>query len=180
MAELDDRTVLFVIPPARFKDIELKTPRAFLERKKCNIKVASSQGKASFGMDGFQARPDLTLAEIDLNNYDGLIFVGGMGTRDYWDDAVVHDIAKRAVAAGKVVGATSTAPVILARAGLLDGKDATCYFSETKQITAHGARYTAAAVAVDGNIITCKGPEAVDQFSMAFIKYLTAGPKTSN
>jgi len=172
MADLEDRCVLLVIPPARFKDQEFDTLKAFLERRKCKIQVASSQMRESYGMEGRRVRPDVTLEAADVAAYAAVVFVGGMGTRDYWDLPTAHDLARRALEANCIVGATSTAPVILARAGLLEGRQATVYFSESKQIIDRGAQYTAGALALDGRILTCKGPEAVERFAMALIKML--------
>jgi len=172
MPDLDKCTVLMVIPTSRFKDAEFKTPKEFLERKKAKIKIACAHTKDVYGMDGMRLKPDVTFDTLNLDDYAAVVFIGGMGTRDYWDNTDAQDLARKAVESGKVVGAISTAPVILARAGLLDGKDATVYFSESKQITDRGAKYTAGTVAVADKIITCKGPEAAEKFALALIKYL--------
>lgn len=174
MAQLEDRNVLLVVPPSRFKDEELKTTQAFLERQKCKPKIACSESRASFGMGGMRARPDFLIDDVNVDDYDAVIFIGGMGARDYWDHPGAQGLARKAMESDKIVGATSTAPVILARAGLLEGRSATVYFSETKQLTERGAKYTGGAVAVDGKLITCKGPEAMEQFALGLVKLLQA------
>ena len=128
-------------------------------------------------MDGARARPELLLDEVVVNDWDSIVFVGGMGAREYWDSPSAHRVAKEAVEAGILVAATSLAPVILARAGLLEGREATVYFSETKQIIERGAKYSGASIALDGRILTCKGPEAIEKFLMALMKLTLEGPK---
>jgi protease I len=173
MAELEDRTVLFVIPQARFKDEEIDIPKRFLERKKCKTKIATPAKKPSFGQGGMRAVPDLTLAEVDVNAFDAIVFVGGMGCKDLWDDKDAHRIARDAVTADKIVAASSMAPIILGRAGVLKDREATVYFSETRLLQQTGAKYMAATIVVDGKIITCKGTEAMEKYSLGLIKFLT-------
>jgi len=172
-SDVVERRVLFVVPPARFKDEELDVPRRLLERKKCKVHIATPNKRPSFGMGGMRAMPDVSMETIDLNQYDAVIFVGGMGCRDFWDHGGAQNLARQVVESGKVLGASGMAPVILARAGLLQDREATVYFSETRQITEHGARYNGASVAVDGNILTCKGAEAGEKFALALIKCLS-------
>lgn len=179
MSELMGRNFLLVIPPSRFKDVELDTVKRFLERKKATVKLACSAKRDSFGMDGARARPDLLLDEIVAKDWDAIVFIGGMGARDYWDLEAAHRIARDAVAANVLVGATSFAPIILARAGLLEGREATVYFSETKQITERGAKYTGAAVALDGRILTCKGPESIEKFALGLMKLVQETPRAA-
>ncbi len=173
MPDLTNRRVVMVVPPARFKEEELDAPKRILERNKCKVDIACSALKEVFGMAGGRARPGVLIDDVQVDDLDAVVFVGGMGSREYWDHEGAHGLARRAVEAGKIVGALSTAPVILARAGLLDGKEATVIFSETKQITERGAKYTGTPISVAGNIITCKGPEAAESFTMALMKLIS-------
>ena len=56
---------------------------------------------------------------------------------------------------GKHVAAV-TAPIALAKAGILEGKKATCYPGFEEQLT--GANTVEDRVVVDGKVITSKGP----------------------
>lgn len=179
MSELLGRNILLVIPPARFKDIELDTVKRFLERKKATMKIASTTKRDVFGMEKMRARPDLLLEEVVVKDWEAIVFIGGMGAREFWDLEAAHRICREAVEAGILLGATSFAPIILARAGLLEGREATVYFSETKQIIERGAKYTGANVALDGRILTCKGPEAMEKFTLALIKLVLETPRPS-
>jgi putative intracellular protease/amidase len=62
------------------------------------------------------------------------------------------------IAAGKPVGALCYAPVILANAGVLSGKRATCNPAQARALTAGGALYTGRMIEQDGNIVTAAGP----------------------
>ena len=65
--------------------------------------------------------------------------------------------------AGKVICAICAAPIVLAKAGLLDNKRFTMYPGFDRYL--NGAVYTSAPAERDGNIVTGKGPGAVFAFS---------------
>ncbi|MBM3463080.1 MAG: DJ-1 family protein [Armatimonadetes bacterium] len=178
MPDVAGRSVLMVVPPGRFKDEELDIPKRMLERNKVKVDVGALAIKQSFGLGGAIAKPSVTLESAEVSQYDAIVFVGGIGTRDLWDNEHAHSLARRAVDAGKIVAALSTAPVILARAGLLEGKEATVLFSETRQLTEKGAKYTGNPITVDGRIITVKGPEAAEKFGMSLIKMIVEAAAT--
>jgi protease I len=148
-----------------------------MDRRKIPVKTAAPQKKDVYGQGQMRVRPDLTLDEVAIGDFDAIVFIGGMGARELWDDARAHQIAKDAQAGGLLIAAVSTAPVILARAGILEGREATVYFSEKDQITQRGAVYNGNPIAVSDNIITCKGPEAVEKLALGLIKLLSERQK---
>ena len=131
--------VLLVIAPENFRDEEYAEPRAVFEAAGYTVVVASASLETATGMLGMEVQPDLLLADVQVGDYDAVVFIGGMGARAYWDDPQAHRIAQEAVAAGKVVGAICIAPVILARAGVLEGKQATVFKGNCGELEAGGA-----------------------------------------
>jgi len=157
--------VLMVIAPGDFNDTELQVPLERLKSEGAAVDVASKVKEQLTGMHGLKFTPDLTLDEVDLSRYECVIFVGGAGTKVYFDDPQVLQLAKDAVAQGKLVGAICLAPSILARAGLLEGKNATVWKSEKDTLIAHGAHYGGPGVVDAGNIITASGPDQAKRFA---------------
>ena len=102
-----------------------------------------------------------------------LIFVGGAGAEQYFEDRTAINLAKEAAEKNKIYGAICIAPVILANAGLLNHKKATVFQSEILQIKKRGAHYTNENVVVDGHLVTANGPEAATEFGEAILKLLT-------
>ncbi len=164
--------VLMIIAQKNFRDEEFFEPRDILIKNGIEVKVASQELKMARGKLNGAAMPDLTIDQAEVNDFAAIIFVGGPGAAVYLDDPVSHKLAKDFYAAGKVVAAICMAPSILANAGLLRGKKATCWFGEKENLTAHGAKYTGANVEVDGKIITACGPEAAKEFGEKIVEML--------
>ncbi|MDD5086856.1 MAG: DJ-1/PfpI family protein, partial [Candidatus Nanoarchaeia archaeon] len=76
---------------------------------------------------------------------------------------------------GKITAAICIAPVILANAGVLDGKKATVFPSGKDDIMVRGADYTGEQVTQDGKVITANGPAAARSFGEAIVKELSRG-----
>jgi protease I len=72
----------------------------------------------------------------------------------------------------KIVGAICIAPVTLANAGILTGKKATVFESETKKLKDKGANCTRKNVERDGKTITANGPKAAKEFGETIAKAL--------
>ena len=62
--------------------------------------------------------------------------------------------------------------MILANAGILEGKKATVWYSEAGRIEAKGAVYVNKSVVKDGNIITASGPQAAEEFGKTIAQTL--------
>ena len=166
------KSVVMIIASKNFRDEEYSVPRKILERAGYKVVVASSSTRAAKGMLGLVVKPDIPLNRVKVNAYDAIIFVGGTGAKEYWDNSTAHQIAKQAAKYRKILGAICIAPVTLAKAGVLKGVKATVWSSEANQLKAAGAVYTGKAVTRDGNIITANGPGAAKEFGETILKAL--------
>ena len=168
----DTKKVVMIIAEEGFQDDEFLQPKEVLEEKRIAVTVASTTLSEATGMMGAKVKPDILVSDIDLEDFDAVIFVGGMGAVQYLDDPGAHKLARDAVDVRKIVGAICIAPVILTRAGILEGKRATVWSSEAPQLQAGGAHYTGQAVEKDGNIITADGPGSAREFGKEISKAL--------
>jgi len=167
------KKVVMIIASQNFRDEELFETRRVLESAGAKVTVASTTTQQAVGMLGGKARPDVLLKNVSARDYDAVVFVGGSGAAQYWDDPIAHKLASDAAAAGKVVAAICIAPVTLARAGLLKGKKATVWKSQMSDLTKGGAVCTSASVETDGKIVTADGPSSAAAFGKAIIKALS-------
>jgi protease I len=172
MQSTKSKKAVMIIASNNFRDEELLKPREILEKNGVTVTLASSSLKEAKGMLGAKVKPDILFTDINVADYDAVIFVGGTGADEYWDNPTAHKIANDANSAKKVVGAICIAPVTLAKAGLLKNKKATTYTSTVSDIKSAGANYTGADVERDGNIITASGPDAAKKFGETIVKAL--------
>lgn len=163
---------VMIIASSNFRDEELLVPQNMLETNRVQVVLASSSLSPAKGMLGSVVRPDMLLKDVRVEEFAAVIFVGGSGAEEFWNDPTAHNIAVEAVSQGKVVGAICIAPVILARAGVLKGRRATVWPGVARQLKDAGVNYSGAGVEVDGDIITAKGPENAAEFAEALVTAL--------
>ncbi len=173
MQSAKGKKAVMIIASNNFRDEELLKPKEVLEKNGVTVTVASSSLKETTGMLGAKIKPDILFSHINVADYDAVIFVGGSGADEYWDNPTAHKLANDASNSKKIVGAICIAPVTLAKAGLLKNKKATTYSSTVNDIKSAGAKYTGADVERDGNIITASGPAAAQKFGETIVEALS-------
>jgi len=161
--------VLLVVAPRGFQDQELFDTRRALELAGVQATVASTRTGQLVGMAGGLAQADLLLSQVDVDNFDGVVFIGGTGAVEYVRSAAVQNLARQVSVRRKVLAAIGTAPSILAGAGLLRGTRVTAYLTEQERIVQAGGLYTGNAAEKDGLIITATGPLATSLFTKAIL-----------
>jgi protease I len=166
------KKAVLIIAQNGFRDEELLEPKKILENAGIETKIASSALKEAKGVMGALVMPDMLVKDINVKDFSAIIFIGGGGASQYWDDPIAQKIAQEAVSANRIVGAICIAPVTLARAGILKGRRATVFSSEASQLKAYGADYTGRPVEKDGNIITAAGPFAASEFGEELVEAL--------
>ncbi len=172
MTALTGKKVLIVIASSQFRDEEYQKPRAILETAGVKVTVASSSLKEATGMLGLQVKPDILLKDAQMREFDAVLFVGGMGATEYWENPTAHALATSAYQSGKPTSAICLAPMTLANAGLLKGKRATIWKDAVADFKTKGVVYTGKAVERDGQLITGSGPDAAEEFGKALVEAL--------
>ena len=172
MIDLDGMDVLLIVANSDFRDEEYREPARALAHVMAGVVVASSSKEPCVGMFGHTVTPDLLLSEVDVSKYAAVIFVGGSGAKEYFDDPAAQQIAREAAEQDKVLAAICIAPAILANAGVLKGKRATCFPSEKKALAARGAKVVDEGGVRDGKIITADGPDNAGLFARTICEAL--------
>jgi protease I len=169
------RRLLAVIAFERFRDEEYLVPRELFEQAGIATTACSTSLGTARGKLGARVEVEVRLADARAADYDAVVFVGGPGSKGYWDDEAAHALARAFDEAGKLVCAICSAPITLARAGLLEGRSATCFEGDRAELERAGATYTGAEVTLDGRFITGSGPAAAEAFAHTIIERLGAG-----
>lgn len=166
------KKVALIIPSTNFRDDELVETRRALETAGAETVVASSKRGTIRGMLGNVVEANVLLSGLRVDDYDAIVFIGGPGVVEYFDDATAKSIARSAASQHKVLAAISAAPTILANAGALTGRRATAFLSEQERLQQGGAVFTNVPLERDAFIITCSGPAAAPQFGRAIAEAL--------
>jgi protease I len=163
------RKVLFVIAHEDFRDEEYFIAREALEELGVDVVTASSDLSPATGVKGGEAKIDVLLSDVVLDDYDAIAIAGGRGARLYFEMTDLHDLIRNFNKEGKVVAAICAAPVILAKAGVLSGKKATAWHTSEnmeypEEIKMFGALFVDEDVVIDGKVVTANNPESSRKF----------------
>jgi protease I len=172
MKSLSGKKVLMVIAKNKFRDEEYLEPRKALEDAGAVITVASSSLNTSEGMLGLKVKPDMLVGNVKEEDFDGVVFIGGGGAAEYFDNPVAHSLARSFFEHGKITSAICIAPATLANAGVLKGKKATSFPSSEAALRTHGAIFMKQDVVADGTIVTAVGPQAAKKFGQELLRVL--------
>jgi len=168
------KKAVLIVPAAQFADAELFDTQRILNEAGIAAVVASSKIGALQGVFGGIAASVITLDKVRVEDYDAVVFIGGPGAADYFNNPAVLGIVREASARNKVIAAISAAPMILSNAGVLRGMRATGLPQQREQMKKTGAQYTGSAVERDGLIITANDSSVAVQFARAIVTVLKA------
>lgn len=159
-----------------FRDEEYAEPKQILEKAGVSVTTASTQIGIAKGKLGMSTPVDILLKDLNVSDYDAIVFIGGPGSYALFDDPIAQEIAKKAVAEQKILAAICASVSILANADLLRGVKATCFAGESGNLKNKGASYSPSGLEVDGKIITADGPANASKFGQAIVKALAPPP----
>ena len=174
--------ILMIIAPNNFRDEEFFIPKRLFEENYFKVVVASSTKKPT-SMFGKSVVVDMNLSQaLDLLNKNNdsdvvdvvaVVFPGGSGVPVYYDNEIIKNIVVNAYNNNKVIGAICLAPIILAKAGVLEGRQATVWdHSFITTLQSYGAVYKKEGVVVDGNVVTSNSPKHAEEFANAILSLL--------
>jgi protease I len=172
MSRLKGKRILVVIAHEVFRDEEYQIPRKVFEAEGAEVVVASTHLGPAKGKLGLEVRPDVLLENVSSDEYDAVVFVGGAGCKNYWDDESAHAIARGFYESRKVTAAICSAPIILAKAGILRGAKAACFPDDKEELRMHRVEYVDDDVWINGNVVTAKGYWASSDFADAVVSQL--------
>lgn len=165
--------VLMVLASENFRDEEYSICERVLRQKNIMVLTASTTVDCVTGMFGLKVKPDINLATIQEFSFEGLMIIGGDGSKELWENQKLIQLVKEFHKNKKLIGAICLAPVVLANAGILRNKNATVHDSAIKELKSKKVNYRSESVVVDENIITGQGPAFSNLFAQTFANTLT-------
>ncbi len=160
------------------EELEAVTLIDLLRRAGIEVITAGLDGQPVVASRGVVLIPDTQLEEVLEHSFDLVVLPGGMPGADHLDnDPRIHQILKRAVAAGNYIAAICAAPKVLANAGLLEGKRATSYPGFLDSMELPKVTVERLPVVRDGRVITSRGPGTAMDFALELIELLVGREK---
>ena len=175
---------VLIVATDGFEEWELFGPRQILQQRGAEVVLASPKAnpiQATVHDDpGKTIRPDLTVDEARAEDFDALILPGGVRNPDHLRTNVkVIQLIKDFDAQRKPVAAICHGPWLLVEADLLRGRTATSWPSIRTDLRNAGAKVVDEAAVVDGNIVTSRNPQDVEEFTQAVIGLVEKAPEVT-
>jgi protease I len=167
--------VVFIIAKQDFRDEELLDTKSVLE-KEYEVHIASISAGKCEGKLGAIVNADLSIDQALSLSWDAVVFVGGPGTPTVYTHPPALVMARKAEKTAKVLAAICWAPVVLAKAKVLDGLKVTGWDdgagTQFRELKAAGATILPQHVVTDGKLVTADGPRAAKDFGKAILAVL--------
>jgi 4-methyl-5(b-hydroxyethyl)-thiazole monophosphate biosynthesis len=158
------------------EELEAVTIVNILRRAGISVTLAGLNAGALRGSRGIELVPNTTLEDAMKRSYDMVVLPGGQpGTDNLKADERVLKLMRQMAQQEKYMTAICAAPSVLATAGLLDGKHATCFPGSLDAFPQVMQRPS--AVVEDGKLITSRGPGTAMDFALTLAERLVGKEK---
>ena len=177
MADLSQARVL-ILAANGFETVELFEPKKALEAAGATVTIASVRTDPIQGMKqdinpAEQVTPDMTLDDVDTEEFDALVLPGGTCNPDHLRrEQRAVEIVQEFMEDEKLIAAICHAPWLLAEADVIDGRRLTSFKSIRTDLENAGAEVVDEEVVIDGNLITSRDPDDLPAFNKAVIAAL--------
>jgi protease I len=168
-------TRVAVLVEEEFEDAELLGPMRALRAAGAEVVlVGPVAGAAYHGKRGTTVIADVSAGRARMKDFDALVIPGGHAPDRMRLRHAMVDLARDAMAAGKVVGAICHGPQLLISANSLRGRMLTCWPSIAIDVKNAGGLYFDKPVLADHNLITSRKADDVPVFCAAIVGALQA------
>lgn len=172
--------MVYMLLGTGFEETEAIAPLDLLRRAGIQVMTVGINGKTVYGGHGIGICADITLEEMDLTQLDMIILPGGLGgVASISGCQQALDAISFAWENNKFVAAICAGPTVLAKLGITDGKQVTCYPGCEPQMGAAQVLSDKAAVQ-DGNVITGTSAGCAIPFGLALIAALKGDAAAEN
>jgi protease I len=169
---LINNSVLLFLAAKDFNEDEYLIVKKTLEKENFKVFIASDAHSLCVGTRGMKVRADVSFFNMHESNFIAIVIIGGNGIKTYWNDLHLHNLVNCFNKSNKITAAICSAPVVLAKAGLLEGKEATCYHKDKQDLENNGAIYIDNPVVFKKNIITAQDASSAHDFAQRIAERL--------
>jgi protease I len=176
---LKGRNIAFLVAQEGVEEVELTVPREAVEDAGATTHLIAPEAgtvQAFNHLDKSRTfAVDRTLAQIDVDDYDGLVLPGGVANPDQLrcDERAIRFV-QEVFAAGKPVGVICHGPWTLVEADLVRGRTITSWPSLQTDIRNAGGHWVDQEVVVDDGLVSSRKPDDLPAFCAKLVEELAA------
>ncbi|MES2097112.1 MAG: type 1 glutamine amidotransferase domain-containing protein [Pseudomonadota bacterium] len=176
MADIAKARILMIATDG-FENDELFQPRQALIDSGATVTLASIaldpiRGEKN-GEKADSITPDMTLDDVDTEQFDALVIPGGVSNPDKMRmEERAIEIVEEFMDDDKIVAAICHGPWLLVEADAVDGRQVTGWPSVRTDLENAGAIVLDQEVVIDGKLITSRKPDDIPAFNKAIIDAL--------
>lgn len=157
-----------------YEDSEMKNPfEAITKYGHEAVIIGLEKEKELQGKQGtISYTTHLSIDEAFADDYDAIVIPGGRSPENLMDNEQVLDFLREANEKEITISAICHGPLLLSKAGLVQGRNFTSYSGVAEKIAEQGGVYSDQSVVVDRNFITSRGPHDEPDFIVETIRKL--------
>ncbi|WGU93946.1 DJ-1/PfpI family protein [Paenibacillus dendritiformis] len=128
----------------------------------------------------FTVIPEMTLDEVDVDEFDALAIPGGFEDAGFYQDAYHEeflDVIRKFDQAEKIIATVCVASLPVAKSGVLKGRKATSYNLKggirQQELATYGVHVVNEPIVIDKNIITSYNPSTAFDVAFHLLEQLT-------
>jgi protease I len=170
--EIKNKKILMFVED-EYEDLELQYPRYRMMEAGAKVVVAGPEAlKVYKGKQGYPCKAELSIKDLQVDDYIGLIIPGGYAPDKLRQDPKVLEITRQLFEKGKLIAYICHAGWIPISAGIIKGIKCTSYETIKDDMINAGANWVDEPVVVDKNIISSRFPDDLTHFCSAILKFL--------
>ncbi|SFM94786.1 4-methyl-5(b-hydroxyethyl)-thiazole monophosphate biosynthesis [Formivibrio citricus] len=161
-----------------FEEIEMVSIADILRRAGVEVKLVSlTENLTVHGAHAIAMQADLPFSAATALADAIILPGGGQGTQNMIASPALAQRLQAHLAGGKRVAAICAAPMALAKAGILKGRQACCYPGCEGPLVENGATVSSYNVVTDGPVTTSRGPATAGMFALELVRLLAGEAK---
>lgn len=164
---------IVIITGPGFEDVEVIYPYYRMLEEGYSVDVITSNDNEARGKHGILMKPTKKIANLQSLDCDAVIIPGGHEAPDRVRQVKeIIAFVKKMCEAGKIISSICHGPWVLISAGIVKGRNATCYIGMKDDLVNSGAYYNAIPVVIDNNLVTSDHPRNLGSWMKATIALL--------
>lgn len=162
-----------------YEEMELYYPKYRLIEEGAKVTVAGLKGKETYkGKHGLPAQSDISIEEVNVNDFQALIIPGGFAPDKLRSNQKVQEITQQFNKQNKLIAFICHAGWIPISAKVIKDIKCTSVGSLKDDLINAGAKWVDEPVVIDKNFISSRRPDDLPLFGQAIVNYLNNATPT--